>query len=115
MLSLLFGEGNLFNLANLDIGSLGSTGVLTIVVLIIVFGLLVPRRTLNDSRKQYIAQLKDVTQERDEWKAAFFASDKTVRELSGQLALAVETGRTTEAAIKAIPQVIPREAGNNET
>lgn len=107
------GGDSLFNIANLDIGSLGATGVLTIVVLIIVFGLLVPRRTLKDNRNQYEARLKEVSQERDEWKAAFFASDKTVRELSGQLQLAVETGRVTKQAIEAIPQAFQSKDGHN--
>lgn len=98
------------NLAAIDLSTIGPAGLLSLVVILILVGFLVPRWQVNRIQKDHEAAEKRLAEERDEWKAAFFASDKTVRELSGQLQASLEQGRATEAVIRAIPQ---REATAN--
>lgn len=78
-------------------------GLLLFVVLLVIVGLLVPRRTLNDVRADRDARVKELSEERDEWKAAFFAADKTSREAIGQAQALLEVSRTSETALRAIP------------
>jgi hypothetical protein len=92
------------NWAGLDLSNWGPSSLLALGVLLLFLGLMVPRRQLTDLRKDKDAQIKALTEEKDEWKAAYFASDKTTRELSGQLQATLEQGRTTEAVIRAIPK-----------
>lgn len=78
-------------------------GLLLFVVFLVVIGFLVPRRTLNDVRTDRDARIKELSDERDEWKAAYFASDKTAREAVGQVQALLEVSRTSESALRAIP------------
>lgn len=90
--------------AGLDLKDLGPSSILALAVLLVLLGLVVPRRQLKDLRDDRDKREKQLIEERDEWKAAFFASDKTSRELAGQMQAMLEQGRTTEAVIKAIPK-----------
>ena len=98
------------NWAAIDLQTIGPTGLLSLVVIFILVGFLVPRWQVKRMEREHEKSEKRLTDERDEWKAAYFASDKTVRELSGQLQASLEQGRTTEAVIRAIPQ---REAASD--
>lgn len=82
---------------------LTANGLLLLIVLLVVGGLLVPRRTLNDVRADRDARVKELSDERDEWKAAYFASDRTSREAIGQVQALLEVSRTSESALRAIP------------
>lgn len=79
------------------------SSVLLLVVVLVIGGFLVPRRTLNDVRADRDARVKELSDERDEWKAAYFAADRTSREAIGQAQALLEVSRTSESVIRAIP------------
>lgn len=69
----------------------GPTGLLSLVVLLIFFGKLVPQRFHNDVRAQ-----------RDEWK-------KTAEEALKQNTVLLETAHTANATFKALKNVAEKE------
>lgn len=76
----------------LPIGSLGAGGILTIVILLVLLGRLVPRRTLEDT----IA-------DRDQWREAHKTSEEARIELQQQVGELLELSRVTSTFIQAIP------------
>jgi hypothetical protein len=71
---------------------IGPTGLLTILVLLILIGRLVPRRTLED-----------VLHDRDEWRAAHRISEAARVESARQVEELLEHARTTDEIIRALP------------
>lgn len=74
-------------IAGLPIGNLGPAALLAIVVILILTGRLVPRRTMSD-----------VAEERDHWRAA-------AQERSDQLTRLLAATDTSTRAIEALTQV----------
>jgi hypothetical protein len=70
---------------------LGATGLLTLVVLLIVTGRLVPRRTLQD-----------VEEQRARWETAWHTQQDTIGQYANQVTAMVEVGRTTEALLRSL-------------
>lgn len=77
--------------------TLGATGLLTLVVLLVLWGRLVPRSVLEDLIKDKDAQI-------DVWKAAYERSEKARDIQRQQLSDLLEMARTTTHVIQAIPQ-----------
>lgn len=80
------------DLGGLPAGSIGAGGLLTIVILMVLMGKLVPRRTLDDA-------LRD----RDDWRQAHKVSEAGRIELQQQVGELLELSRTTSTFIQAIP------------
>lgn len=67
-------------------------GLAALPYLLIAFGRLVPRRTLEDA-----------IHDRDEWRAAHRISESARAELAGQVTELLEHARTTDMFIRALP------------
>lgn len=83
-------------LLGIPIEVLTPAGLLGLVILFIVMGRLVPRRTMED-----------VIRDRDEWRAAHKISEESRAELAGQTKELLEYARTTDAFIRSLPYRIP--------
>lgn len=77
-----------WNLGALPWSQLGPAGLLALTVGLILFGWLVPRRTLRDAQK-----------ERDEWK---YLAQATLNEFAPQMAAMVDASRTSEQLLRSI-------------
>jgi hypothetical protein len=80
----------------------GAVAVLTLVVLLIVTGRLVPRRYLADLRADRDARLAEEKTRGDEWRAAATAQDARNDVLTRQVEQLLETARTTNALIEGL-------------
>lgn len=74
--------------------TIGPAGLLAILILLILTGRLVPRRTMEDA-----------LHDRDEWRTAHRISEAARVELGEQVGELLEQGRTTNAFIQAISRV----------
>lgn len=74
------------------VGSIGATGILGIVVLLVLMGKLVPRRSMEDAIK-----------DRDDWRAAHGVSEEARIELQQQVGELLQLSRLTTTFIQTIP------------
>lgn len=89
----------------------GLIGLVTLAVLAVWRGWLVPRGTLdvlNASAAERIAQYKERLEEsktrEHEWKAAYDASEEARRVQAGQLSELLELAKATDAFMRALPR-----------
>lgn len=82
----------------------GAVTVLTLVVLAIITGRLIPRRSLDDVRADRDARIAEERARGDEWRAAAQAQDARNDLLSQQVAQLLDTARTTNALIEGLRQ-----------
>lgn len=80
----------------------GAAGVLLLVVMGIVFGRLVPVRTLDRIEKVLTDRLAEEKIRGDEWKAYGQAQAERNEVLARQIAELTEVGRTTNALIEGL-------------
>jgi hypothetical protein len=80
-------------LDQLPIGGLSAGAILSIVVLMILRGALVPRRTHEECRA-----------DRDSWRVAWEASEEARRVQAAQLGELLELAKTTDKFIRALPR-----------
>lgn len=74
----------------------GATGILTLVVLLVLWGKIVPRSTLDDMRADKDKQIET-------WRSAYEKSE-TAREIQrAQITDLLEIARTTNTVIQALP------------
>lgn len=83
-------------LSGLLTGDRSATGLLGLVVVLILFGGLVPRWSFRE-------RLTAERERADEWKKTAEAKDETIRLLSEHLAETIEHSRTTTAIVRSIP------------
>lgn len=81
-----------FDGIGIPVSTLTPAGLLALIVVLIAFGRLVPRRTLED-----------MIHDRNEWRAAHRISEAARAELAAQVNELLEHGRTTDAFIRALP------------
>lgn len=83
----------------LDLGAaaptVGAGGLVSLFVIAVMRGKLVPRKTMED-----------VLKERDDWKAAHALSEQARLAAAGQVEELLEHARTTDAFIRALPAAI---------
>jgi hypothetical protein len=79
-------------LSGLPIGDLGPWGLVGIAVALILMGRLVPRSTLEDTRR-----------DRDSWRTAHDVSERARAELAQSVHDLLEHARTTDAFIRSLP------------
>lgn len=92
------------------VGLAGPGAMLTLVIVAIVKGMLVPRSVLEDVRKDRDARLQEVQAVADMWKEAFQESDKRSSILAEQNRELLQQGRTTNSLIAAIPKAVEKAA-----
>lgn len=80
----------------LPLADIGYGAIVTLVILLVLTGKLVPRRVLEDAFRQ-----------RDNWQAAAERKDETIGVLSQQVGeLVLEHAKSTEQLIRALPQAV---------
>lgn len=79
-------------LAGLGVVQGGAAGLLALVVLLVLTGRLIPRRTYDDLRE-----------ERDMWRQAFHESESARHLEREQAGESLELGRTAVSVLKALP------------
>jgi hypothetical protein len=94
----------LFGIPGVFILQGGAVGVLLIVVLSIITGRLVPRRSLEDVRTDRDARIAEEKDRGDEWRAAAQTQDARNDVLTQQVAQLLEAARTTNALIEGLKQ-----------
>lgn len=87
--------------------ALGTAGLLTLAVALILRGSLVPRSVLDMMRA-------DKDREVDTWKAVAERSEELVRVQQGQITMLLEGNRAAQRVIEALPEAarMSREGGN---
>jgi hypothetical protein len=89
----------------------GAAGVLIVVVLAIVTGRLVPRRSLDDVRTDRDARLAEEKARGDEWRAAAQIQDARNDLLSQQVGQLLDAARTTNSLIEGLRQASKERRG----
>ena len=79
-------------LGGIPVGALTPAALLGLVILAIVMGRLVPRRTMED-----------IIHDRNEWRAAHRISEQSRMELAAMVGELLEHARTTDAFIRSLP------------
>lgn len=82
----------------------GAATVLGLVVLLILLGRLVPRRTVDDVRADYQARIAELIAERDMWQAAHRVSEEARHEDGQQVRELLEVARTTDHVLRSLPR-----------
>lgn len=82
----------------------GATLLLAIVVLMILTGRLVPKRTVDDMRADKQLRIDALAIERDTWKAAHTISEEARRAALEQTTQMLELSRTAESVLRALPR-----------
>lgn len=91
-------------LNSISIVGLGQGGLLVIVVLMFLRGWIVPRKTLEDVRIDRTERLRDKDAELERLKEAFAIIEQANKTISDQNSQLMETARTTEAILRALPR-----------
>ncbi|MEU6347227.1 hypothetical protein ABZ883_40545 [Streptomyces sp. NPDC046977] len=87
----------------LNMAQVGPSSILALVVLFILLGRIVPRRTVDDIRADRDAQLADARKERDIWRDTALASERARLEQQAQNAELLELSRTAVRVLTALP------------
>lgn len=102
----------------MDIGSLpliptGATGFVTLIVVMILRGKLVLKSAADQRMRETDERLREVKQDRDMWKAAYFSETRISSQLTGQVDSLMEVGRTTDHIMRSLPTP-PRSSGGGD-
>lgn len=95
--------------AQIPIAQGGAVAILAIVVLLVLMGRIVPRRTLDDLRADRDARIREIAAERDTWRAAHGVSEEARHDAQGQVRELLELSRTAGHVLGALPQPAGRE------
>lgn len=90
-------------LAGFNVAQGGAATVLGVVVLFILLGRLVPRRTVDDLRADYQARIEQLIVERDMWMAAHKVSEEARHEDQQQSREMLELARTSVHVLRSLP------------
>lgn len=84
----------------------GAVGLLALVIVAILLGRLVPRRSLEDVREDRDARLAASEKRGDEWRAAALIQDERNDVLAQQITQLLDSNRTTNALIEGMKQAL---------
>lgn len=105
------------NIAGLDVLNLGAGGIVSIGVLAVLRGWLVPRRVLNDLRAATDARVADkeleIARTREgasEWRSTATTKDQTIAAQAKQIDELMDAVRLSQDLLRALPQ--PRGRGD---
>jgi hypothetical protein len=88
----------------------GAAAIVTLVVLLIIIGRLVPRSVVEDVRKDRDDRLAAALAERDAWREAYRVSEAARMESQAQVGELLELSRTAEHVLRAIRGEVPGDA-----
>lgn len=101
-------------LLGINIAQGGAVALLTLVVLLILLGRLVPRRTLEDVRADRNERLAELLADRDKWRDAFLESEVGRVEAQRQAGELLELSRTAAHALTILRGEVPGDAVDPE-
>jgi uncharacterized protein (DUF3084 family) len=101
-------------LLGVDVAQGGAVALVTLVVLLILRGGLVPRSVLEDVRKDRDARVAEVIGERDTWRDAHRESEAARMEAQAQVGELLELSRTADHVLRAIRGEVPGDAMDPE-
>jgi hypothetical protein len=88
----------------------GAAAIVTLVVLLIIVGRLVPRSVVEDVRKDRDDRLAALITERDAWREAYRVSETARMQSQAQVGELLELSRTAEHVLRAIRGEVPGDA-----
>ncbi|MDX3527126.1 hypothetical protein P1P75_11900 [Streptomyces sp. ID05-39B] len=97
-------------LLGVNIAEGGAAALVTLVVLLIFLGRLVPRSVLEDVRKDRDARVAEILAERDTWRDAHRESERARMEAQSQVGELLELSRTADHVLRAIRGEVPGDA-----
>lgn len=98
------------DLLGVSIAQGGAAALVTLVVLLILRGALVPRSVLEDVRKDRDSRVAEVLAERDTWRDAHRESEAARMESQAQVGELLELSRTADHVLRAIRGEVPGDA-----
>lgn len=99
------------DLTSLPIVSGGATAILSMFVMLIFWGKIVPKSTVDDIRTQYEAENTKLRADRDQWQTAYNDERKLTGELVQQVRTLMEVAYTADTVISALPAAGTRSTG----
>lgn len=97
-------------LLGVNVASGGAVALVTLVVLLIFFGKLVPRRVLDDVRADRNDRIAELAAERDTWRNAYVESEKARMEAQSQVGELLELSRTADHVLRSLRGEVPGDA-----
>lgn len=97
-------------LLGVNVAQGGAIALVTLVVLLIFFGKLVPRRVLEDVRSDRNDRVKELAAERDTWRNAYVESEKARLEAQNQVGELLELSRTADHVLRSLRGEVPGDA-----
>ena len=97
-------------LLGIDVAQGGAVALVTLVVLLIFFGKLVPRRIVDDVRSDRNDRIAELAAERDTWRNAYVESEKARLESQNQVGELLELSRTADHVLRSLRGEVPGDA-----
>ncbi len=97
-------------LLGINVAQGGAVALVTLFVLLILLGKLVPRSIVDDVRKDRDDRLQALVGERDAWREAYRESEAARMESQAQVGELLELSRTAEHVLRAIRGEVPGDA-----
>lgn len=97
-------------LLGINVAQGGAVALVTLVVLLIFFGKLVPRSVLEDVRQDRDARIAEALAERDTWRDAHKESETARIEAQNQVGELLELSRTADHVLRALRGEVPGDA-----
>jgi hypothetical protein len=97
-------------LLGIDVAQGGAVALVTLVVLLIFFGKLVPRRIVDDVRADRNDRIAELAAERDTWRNAYVESEKAHRQSQNQVDELLELSRAADHVLRSLRGEVPGDA-----
>lgn len=97
-------------LMGIDVAQGGAAALVTLVVLLILLGRLVPRSVLQDVRADRDARIAEIAAERDTWRDAHKESEAARIDAQSQVGELLELSRTADHVLRSLRGEVPRDA-----
>jgi F0F1-type ATP synthase membrane subunit b/b' len=98
------------DLLGINVAQGGAVALVTLVVLLIFFGKLVPRRVLEDVRADRNDRIAELAAERDTWRNAYVESERARVEAQNQVGELLELSRTADHVLRSLRREVPGDA-----
>ncbi len=97
-------------LLGVNVAQGGVVALVTLFVLFIYLGRLVPRSVVDDVRKDRDDRLQELVSERDSWREAFRESEAARVEAQSQVGELLELSRTADHVLRSLRGEVPGDA-----
>jgi F0F1-type ATP synthase membrane subunit b/b' len=97
-------------LLGINVAQGGAAALVTLVVLLILLGRLVPRSVLQDVRADRDARIAEIAAERDTWRDAHKESEAARIDAQSQVGELLELSRTADHVLRSLRGEVPGDA-----